>query len=210
MFIYHSISNLSLDEEHLAWSDPSNVSTMKSNLCCKCFSLSYRVLCSLYSPCLLVSQDPFPVQIFQWAALKYGEVFSGVSLGGLQLTIWLCGQHCRAKTTQQAAAAIEPNRPGRKQETGRRRQDILFISVEHDITIASRLNEENLTRGQILCRSTLESPKLKYISIYVLSLNVWFLSHLSPQFAFSALTLTLFSRVLHHPRHQVLPSSEWE
>lgn len=52
----------------------------------------------------------------------------GVSLGGLQLTKRLCGQQCWAQTTQQAAAAIMTHRPGRKQETGRRRrQDILFI-----------------------------------------------------------------------------------
>lgn len=51
----------------------------------------------------------------------------GVSLGGLQLMIWLCGQQCWAQTTQLAAAAIMTYRPGRKQETGRRRQDILFI-----------------------------------------------------------------------------------
>lgn len=34
--------------------------------------------------------------------------------------------------------------------------------------------------------------------------------HPFTQFAFSAFTLTLFSRLLHHPRHQIRPSSERE
>lgn len=86
------------------------------------FVLSFEVLCSLQSSSLLprcpnISQSGPQVC---WGVL-------GVSLGGLQLTIWLCGQQCWAQTTQQAAAVIMANRPGRKQETGWRRQDILFI-----------------------------------------------------------------------------------
>lgn len=37
--------------------------------------LSFKVLFSLDSSSILASQDSLPVQIFQGAGLKYGEVF---------------------------------------------------------------------------------------------------------------------------------------
>lgn len=93
------------------------------------YVLSFAVLCSLYSSCLPPHRTLFLSKYFREQASSTVS-FLGDSLGGLQLTIRLCGQHYWAKTTQQAAAAVKTNRPGRKQETGRRRrQDIRIIKV---------------------------------------------------------------------------------
>lgn len=121
----------------------------------------------------------------------------------------------RAQTTQQAAAAIMTRKAG--QEAGNRKKKaghpVHLDQCVKSVTSrgASRFNAEYLIRGQTRCRSALKSPpRLKRVSICVFSpcvcVCVCLSVHLSSQFAFSALTLTLFSSLLHHPRHQILPS----
>lgn len=178
--------------------------------------LSSPVLCSLLSTSPLAFQgSPYPNISGRRPQAWQGAL--GVSLGGLRLMIWLCGRQCWAKTTQQATAFEMTNRPG--QETGNRKKEAgrPVHLVQWPLSITS-LRHHSVTKvswsqaSRSFC-SALHSTSAVFIlclhslsASFCLSLSM----HLSSQFVFSAFTLTLFSRLLHRPRHQILPSSVWE
>jgi len=149
---------------------------MKSNLCS---TLNVSLCLIIRSPLLTVlilpssSQDSLPVQIFQGAGLKHGELFGRLFRWAAadDTIVWSA---LLSKDHPAGSCCREDQQAG--QETGNRKKKKAghpdHQGVKHDITKASLFNEEYLIRGQIFCRCALKSPPLKYISIYVLSLCV--------------------------------------
>lgn len=107
----------------------------------KCFSLSYHS----QSPLPALLQPPrlpglSSVQIFQGAGLSMVRCFCCL-LGGLQLTIWLCGQPAVLSTDHPAGSCCH-NDLQAGQETGNRKKKaghpvLPYEWVEHDITKAT-------------------------------------------------------------------------
>ena len=151
----------------------------------------------------------------------------GVSLGGLGS--W---HHARVVSTAERgppSRQLPPyNDQQARQETGSRKKKAghpvhLDQCVKHDITDASLVNEKYQIWGRKKRKENAVALLLTHLSshtflstfllcvclcvcvcvLFSLCLSV----HLFSQFAFSALTLTPFSRLLHHRRHQILPSS---